>query len=100
MCIKVFHAAGEFFLVALIPEKGKDKLVGYVCGTLTASGRLTHESMARHDPEGTALCIHSVCVDREHRCRGYGMRMVQAYILFVRQTKPQVRALALACSSH
>ena len=30
-----------------------------------AAGRLTHESMSTHDPEGTLLCVH--------RCGGVGV---------------------------
>jgi len=85
-------AAGDLFLAAVKPVKGKDVLVGYVCGTLTSSPGLTHESMARHDLDGTLLCVHSVCVDEGCRRSGIAKRMLAAYLLFVQQTSPQVPA--------
>lgn len=98
---KLLLAAGNFFLVAILPIKGKDLLVGYTCATLTSSGNLTHDSMARHDPDGTTLCIHSVCVDQNHRRRGIAKRMLQAYVVFVQQTSPQVSVVFLsALSAH
>ena len=35
-------------------------LIGYLCGSLSAAGKLTHESMHTHDPQGEMYCIHSV----------------------------------------
>ena len=29
-----------------------DEVIGYVCGTLSASATLQHESMFKHDPSG------------------------------------------------
>lgn len=79
--------------MALLPEKGTDKLVGFTCGTLTQSDSLTHESMARHEADGTLLCLHSVCIDRAYQRRGFAMRMLQAYLIFIQQTSPQVKCL-------
>ena len=93
------NAAGGFFLVALLPEKGTDKLVGFTCGTLTQSDSLTHESMARHEADGTLLCLHSVCIDRAYQRRGFAMRMLQAYLIFIQQTSPQVNAYTGAYNS-
>lgn len=86
-------AAGDLFLVALQPFQGKDRLVGYICGTLSASATLTHDSMSRHASQGTSLCIHSVCVDRMYRRNGIARRMLLAYLSFVQQTNPQVGIL-------
>ena len=41
----------------------RELIVGYVCGTLTATDSLTHECMQNHNPEGNLLCIHSVRAD-------------------------------------
>ena len=83
-------AAGNLFLVGVRSQEGGDKLLGFVCGTQTAATSLTHDSMAQHDEHGATLCIHSVCVDRARRRQGIAKRMLQAYILFVQQTTPQV----------
>ena len=81
--------AGEFFLCC---EKATAGLVGYVCGTLAPPGTktLTEETMSTHDPDGTALCIHSVCVTRDHRRQGVATRMLEAYVRFVQHIAPQV----------
>lgn len=91
----------------------QDDIVGYVCGTLTSAERLTHgahthyamykhngkdpwsktsenvtsflaDSMSNHEPEGSKLCIHSVCVDERLRRRGIALRSLIAYFDFVR----------------
>ena len=41
-------------------------LIGYLCGSLTAAGRLTQESMHTHDPQGEVYCIHSVSSSFHH----------------------------------
>lgn len=78
------HAAREAFLVAMKQSSpsngdndrsGHEAIVGYICGTLSAAGKLTHESMSRHDPEGDMLCIHSVrpaSLAIQHSCRQSG----------------------------
>ena len=55
------QSASNVFMVALQCSDGQSDplVVGYVCGTCTSSGRLTHESMAAHNPDGVLLCIHS-----------------------------------------
>ena len=69
MLMSACHAAREAFLVAMKQSSasngdscpsGHEAMVGYICGTLSAAEKLTHESMSRHDPEGDMLCIHSV----------------------------------------
>lgn len=69
------NAAPDLFLCAVqsVGSSGgspADQIVGYCCGTLTAADGLTEESMAGHEPEGSLLCIHSVCVDEQHRRNG------------------------------
>lgn len=40
--------------------------------------------MSTHNPEGSTLCIHSVCVDEGFRRRGVALRSLIAYVDFVR----------------
>ncbi|GLC71902.1 hypothetical protein PLESTF_001179100 [Pleodorina starrii] len=73
------------------------EVVGYVCGTCTNAGRLTHDSMATHDPEGSLLCIHSVVVEAALRRKGLATRLLRAYVLYVQATTPNLRAVRLIC---
>lgn len=57
-----------------------DELVGFLCGTLTSSSTLTHESMESHEPLGETLCIHSVVVSPLYRRRGYATAMLKLYL--------------------
>lgn len=93
-CDYVFNlcfAAGEFFLVAIKQQNGTDAVVGFVCGTLLAGEELSHESMSRHDPCGSTLCIHSVCVEASQRRQGIAGKMLQAYLSMVPQVSPEVK---------
>ena len=72
-----------------------DRLVGYACGTLSGEPVLTKESMARHDPGGALLCLHSVCVAAPERRRRVATRLLRAYAAYVQQTTPQLQELRL-----
>ncbi|KAJ6551468.1 Mss4-like protein [Mycena capillaripes] len=50
-----------------------DKLVGYVCSTLSPDTSLTHDSMSMHVPGSSSICIHSVG-------QGVGLRLLREYI--------------------
>lgn len=64
-------SAPELFLVAEGPDSS---VVAYACGTACHGSSLTHESMSSHDPEGSTLALHSVCVAAEHRRQGLATR--------------------------
>ncbi|KAI8362262.1 hypothetical protein B0O80DRAFT_493269 [Mortierella sp. GBAus27b] len=60
---------------------GSDEvLVGYVVSTLSPDKSLTHSSMSTHDPQGTSVCIHSVCVAKPYQRRGIATAMVKEYL--------------------
>lgn len=82
------------------PADTAPQVVGFVCSTLTGSACLTHESMATHDPQGSLLCVHSVCVAEAARRRGVGSRLMRAYVNFVAQTSPDVTEIRLMCKEH
>ncbi len=69
---------------------GELEVVGFCCGTLSASDRLTEESMGRHEPDGSLLAIHSVCVAAAMRRRRVATRLLRAYLQFVLGTTPQL----------
>ena len=95
-------AASDLFLVALASDSAQasDTLVGYTCGTLTASEKLTEHSMAQHEPTGQTLCLHSVCVAPERQRQGIATRMVKAYLVYVQQTCPQIDSVQLICKEE
>ncbi|GAA6036356.1 hypothetical protein JCM8097_001682 [Rhodosporidiobolus ruineniae] len=55
-------------------------LLGYVCSTLTSSSVLTHDSMSIHDPSGSYVAIHSVCVDKGHQGKGIASGLLKEYL--------------------
>ncbi|KAF5383465.1 hypothetical protein D9757_006074 [Collybiopsis confluens] len=69
--------ASDLFLGAFEPLDAG--LIGFVCGTRASGSTLTHESMSRHDPEGSAVCIHSVCVAESHRRQGVALALLKEY---------------------
>lgn len=75
----------------------QEHLAGFVCGTLTSAGKLTHESMSTHDPDGTLLCIHSVVVESSQRRKGLATRMLKAYLQFVQGSTPALQGVRLLC---
>lgn len=54
-----------------------DEIVGYTCGTCCKGNTLTHETMSEHDPEGTTLCVHSVCVRGDKQRQGIALKMLK-----------------------
>eukprot|EP00955_Chlamydomonas_euryale_P038645 351146-Chlamydomonas_euryale.AAC.1 len=62
--------------------------------------QLTHDSMSTHEPDGTTLCIHSVCVAQPHRRRGVASAALRAYINYVRATSPHLRQVRLISKQY
>ncbi|KAF9468804.1 acyl-CoA N-acyltransferase [Collybia nuda] len=73
--------AGDLFLGAYIPSTNGRELVGYICATLSPSTTLTHESMTTHVPSSASVCIHSVCVAKNHRRKQIALNLLKEYIL-------------------
>ncbi|KAJ7489435.1 acyl-CoA N-acyltransferase [Mycena latifolia] len=72
--------ASDLFLGAYQNTGSEDKLVGYVCSTLSPDTSLTHDSMSTHVPGSSSVCIHSVCVSPACRRQGVGLRLLREYI--------------------
>ncbi|KAI0691418.1 Mss4-like protein [Cytidiella melzeri] len=91
--------APELFLGAYIPTPGGRILAGYVCSTLSSSEHLTHESMDEHEPSGTSVCIHAVCVALIHRHRGIALGLLKDYISRLEKARqngaPYIRILLI-----
>ncbi|KAF9188378.1 hypothetical protein BGZ51_000624 [Haplosporangium sp. Z 767] len=60
-------------------------LVGYVVSTLASGNHLTHDSMSVHEPQGNAVCIHSVCVAKAYQRRGIARAMLKEYLARVKR---------------
>lgn len=74
--------AGDYFLGAYEQPQGSSSrvLIGYACATLTRAPTLTHDAMATHEPDGTHVAIHSVCVAPTHRHRGVASALLREYL--------------------
>lgn len=81
--------ANDFFLVAEAEKGGKQTIVAFVCGTLTAERKLTHDSMFEHNSEGDNAVI--CCWLTNGVCAGTPCRAV-----FVRAQRMRGRRCAAA----
>eukprot|EP00047_Mylnosiga_fluctuans_P015784 m.49275 g.49275 ORF g.49275 m.49275 type:complete len:166 (+) comp6103_c0_seq1:1311-1808(+) len=84
--------APELFLGAWLPS---GELAGYICATQSGGAHLEEESMRVHNPEGAAVCIHSVCVDPRYRRKGIALQLLRRYIAHVPAVCPVARRLLL-----
>ncbi|KAJ1961840.1 hypothetical protein IWQ62_003730 [Dispira parvispora] len=57
----------------------KDTLVGYISATAGQQERLTHDTMATHQPQGTRVYIHSVCVNPRYQRKGVASCLLQEF---------------------
>ncbi|GJJ75246.1 guanine nucleotide exchange factor [Entomortierella parvispora] len=83
------QAVPELFLGCYLQEAAQEqeKLVAFIVSTLVNGDHLTHSSMFSHEPQGSAVCIHSVCVDPAYHRRGIASRMLQSYTKHVQDLK-------------
>ncbi|TDL20600.1 acyl-CoA N-acyltransferase [Rickenella mellea] len=99
--------APELFLGAFLPQtlhddstpKGLEagrRLIGYICASLSKSGKHTHASMLTHDLGGTSVCIHTVLVSSEYQRRGVAIAMLEDYIARLREANEVAGALKYA----
>ncbi|KAJ6600811.1 Mss4-like protein [Mycena sp. CBHHK59/15] len=72
--------AKDLFLGAYQTFGSELQLVGYVCSTLSPDASLTHDSMSKHVPDSSSVCIHSVCVSPACRRQGVGLKLLREYI--------------------
>jgi predicted GNAT family N-acyltransferase len=87
--------AGDLFLCATLAER----VVGFVCGTRSNATHVTQESMGSHEPDGSLLVIHSVCVAPDLRRLGVATRLLAAYLRFAAE-RPQLTQVRLICKEH
>ncbi|EEY61725.1 uncharacterized protein PITG_21166 [Phytophthora infestans T30-4] len=94
--------AGPFFWVSYLPKDDQESetLVGFVNGTLTAKYQLDGESMSRHDPHGSLLCIHSVVVNQTFRRRGLATQLLKRYVEVILDSQPHVKRIMLISKAN
>eukprot|EP01138_Halocafeteria_seosinensis_P011618 gb/GECG01011868.1/.p1 GENE.gb/GECG01011868.1/~~gb/GECG01011868.1/.p1 ORF type:complete len:327 (+),score=38.12 gb/GECG01011868.1/:1-981(+) len=100
-----FENASRYFWMALRREwnnahEPTDTLIGYVCSTCSTHEELTEESMKEHDEHGKTLCIHSVVVKAQERCKGLGTWMLQNYLRSCAFENPHLHRARLITKEH
>ncbi|KAL9550624.1 hypothetical protein MBANPS3_004645 [Mucor bainieri] len=75
----------ELFTVCRHLDQGQDKVVAFLCTTLTKGDLVTDESMSVHDPEGKTICLHSVCVSPDYRKQGIATKLMLKWIEQLKQ---------------
>ncbi|KAG0364634.1 hypothetical protein BC939DRAFT_457682 [Gamsiella multidivaricata] len=71
-------------------DYGSDVLVGYIVSTLSSDKALTHASMSSHDPKGSSVCIHSVCVAGAYQRKGIARTMMKEYLKHLKNINASV----------
>ncbi|KAF4609955.1 hypothetical protein D9613_010541 [Agrocybe pediades] len=85
--------AGDLFLGAYEADR---KLIGYICSTLSPDNTLTHESMSKHIPNSSYVCIHSICVAPSHKRKGVGLSLLREYVTRLERAAKYDRILLIA----
>lgn len=91
------RSAPGLFMAAV--KASNDQIIGFTCATATTKEKLEAETMSIHEPDGTSVCIHSVCVAMEEQRKGVATRMLNAYIQWVPQAFPSATNLQLICKA-
>ncbi|CAM9143307.1 unnamed protein product [Phaeothamnion confervicola] len=55
--------------------------------------------MSQHDPQGSTLCVHSVCVEQSRRRRGLATAMLKSYVESVALGQPNCAEIRLICKA-
>lgn len=85
--------APELFMGAYID----DVLIAHIMATRSLHAQMTKESFYSHDTAGPTVCIHSICVDSQHRGRGIASFFISKYLLHLRALEPKVAKVVLLC---
>ncbi|KAI9591870.1 hypothetical protein BDF19DRAFT_453333 [Syncephalis fuscata] len=83
--VKRHKEAPELFYGAYTIDPTTDKkiLVGYLCGAASSTPRMTQESIDKHDPEGSTLCVHTLCVDNTYRKQRVADQLIRELTLYI-----------------
>ena len=87
--------APTLFLGAYQSTPQPRSLIGFINATLSSEATLSHDSMSTHSPEGTTVCIHSVCVTPSFRNRGVATKLLLNYISRLEKEQTAERILLI-----
>lgn len=65
--------------------EGSGTLVGFVSATLSESDALDHDSMSTHDPNGSLVCLHSVCVHPSFQRKGIATQLMVQFVAHLKR---------------
>lgn len=88
----------DLFLVAR-SSSDNNSIAGFACSTVSKASLVTEESMKTHDPDGTTVCLHSVCVAPHRRRQGVAKELLRQWIQRLRQTA-RFQRIALLSRPH
>ncbi|KAJ9059026.1 hypothetical protein DSO57_1006504 [Entomophthora muscae] len=92
-----YELAPELFYGAY----GEGELIGFVSATKSASDALDHQSMSSHNPAGSLICLHSVCVHPTYQRCGVATQLMTQFIEYVTRMKNEGMPLKkIAIISH
>jgi guanine nucleotide exchange factor len=63
-------------------EEGDGSLLAMIHGTRTSSPVINDESMVigNHNPDGTTVALHTLCVHPGWRAKGFGTKVLREYV--------------------
>ncbi|KAL5504973.1 hypothetical protein ACEPAH_7636 [Sanghuangporus vaninii] len=79
--------APSLFLGAFLPSPSEDSkrvIIGFVGAARSELPTLTAESMKKHDPNGSSVCIHTVVVASQYQRRGIALALLKEYVARMR----------------
>ncbi|KAJ2712890.1 hypothetical protein H4R19_002525 [Coemansia spiralis] len=88
-----FREAPHLFLGAFAED---GSIVGYIMSTQAAAPLVTHASMSTHDPAGSTVCIHSVCVSPAWQRKGVASMLLREYTTSMRNYNSRLAATGSA----
>ncbi|KAL5521087.1 hypothetical protein ACEPAG_9009 [Sanghuangporus baumii] len=90
--------APSLFLGTFLPppsETSKRVIIGFVCATRSEPPTLTGESMKKHGPNGSSVCIHGVVVSSQYQRRGIALALLKEYVSRMRRDGSTKRILLI-----
>ncbi|KAL4236024.1 hypothetical protein ACF0H5_004411 [Mactra antiquata] len=70
-------------------------MIGFIGATRYNGETYNKEAMKTHIPNGGSVCIHSVVVQKEHRRKGIGLKLLQAFVKQVKEEQNNVTKILL-----
>ncbi|KAI8997343.1 acyl-CoA N-acyltransferase [Pilobolus umbonatus] len=82
-----YSAESDPFLFTVAIDTDKNKIVAFLCNTLTNEDLVTEESMKHHDYAGSTICLHSVCVAPDRRHEGIATKLMMHWVDQIKKNK-------------